>query len=353
MSVNDRAIAGLTRRAAMIGGAAAVATAALGSAAIARPGSRMPSAGTITRFDPALDHLLDPSAPIQLIARGYQWAEGPVWVKEGGYLLFSDVPANTVHRWTAREGAQPFLQPSGLSGPIPAGIREAGANGLAIDASGALVMADSGTRAIARVDLATKRKTILADRYRGKRFNSCNDVTIARDGTIYFTDPPYGLAEGDSSPLKELAFNGVYRLRPGGAVELLDGSLKRPNGIALSPTQDRLYVGCSDEAAPEIRVFDLARDGSVVRQGRQLIDFTPEFKRGLPGLPDGMKVARSGHLFASAPGGLYVLAPDGRKLGLIARGKPIANCAFGEDGRTLFMASSDAILRLRLRAKVA
>jgi gluconolactonase len=353
MSVGDRAATGLTRRAAMVGSAAAVAAAVISTEAIARTGGRVASAGTITRFDSALDRLLDPSAPIELVARGYQWAEGPVWVKRGGYLLFSDVPANTVHRWTAREGAQPLLRPSGLSGPVPAGIREAGANGLAIDASGALVMADSGTRAIARVDLATKRKTILADRHRGKRFNSCNDVTIARDGTIYFTDPPYGLVDGDASPLKELAFNGVYRLRPGGAVELLDDTSKRPNGIALSPAQDRLYVGCSDEAAPEIRVYDLATDGSIAGAGRQLVDFTPELKRGLPGLPDGMKVARSGHLFATAPGGLYVLAPDGRKLGLIARGKPIANCAFGEDGSTLFMASSDAILRLRLRAKVA
>lgn len=345
--------AGVTRRAAIVGAAVALGSAALGSAVRARPRQRKPSAATITRFDPALDQLLDPAASVEVIAQGYQWAEGPVWVDRGQFLLFSDVPANTVHRWTARGGAQPFLKPSGLAGPIPSGIREAGANGLAIDARGALVMADSGTRAIASVDLQTRRKTILADRYEGKRFNSCNDLAIARDGTIYYTDPPYGLAEGDASPLKELSFNGVYRLRPDGAVDLLDASLKRPNGVALSPAEDRLYIGCSDEAAPEIRVYDLSSTGEIVGKSRRLVDFGPELKAGLPGLPDGMKVARSGHLFASGPGGLYVLAPNGRKLGLIARGKPIANCAFGEDGRTLFMASSDAILRLRLRAKVA
>lgn len=339
----------MTRRTALAGGMTMLA-----AVAAARPSQAAGNAATITRFDPALDRLLDPTSPVEVIARGFQWAEGPVWVDhDDGYLLFSDVPTNTVYRWTARTGARPFLKPSGLSGVVPAGIREAGANGLAIDATGALVIADSGTRAIARVDLSTRRKTILAGQYEGKRFNSCNDLTIARDGTIYFTDPPYGLTDGDASPLKELPFNGVYRLRPGGAVELLDAGLKRPNGIALSPTQDRLYIGCSDEAAPEIRVYDLSAEGGVVGKGRQLVDFMPEFRRGLPGLPDGMKVARSGHLFASGPGGLYVLAPDGRKLGLIARGKPIANCAFGEDGRTLFMASSDAILRLRLRAKVA
>ena len=340
---------GMTRRAALVGGSAAV----LASAALAAPRRVTPSTGTITRFDPALDELVDATSPVELIASGYRWAEGPVWVARGSYLLFSDVPANVVHRWTPRHGVQPFLSPSGLAGPIPAGIREAGANGLAIDAAGALVMADSGTRAIARVDLATRRKTILADRYDGKRFNSCNDLTIARDGTIYFTDPPYGLAEGDASPLRELPFNGIYRLRPGGTVELLDKRVRRPNGIALSPAEDRLYVGCSNEAAPEIRCYDLSGGGPIGQTGRQLVDFTPELKRGLPGLPDGMKVASSGHLFASGPGGLYVLAPDGRKLGLIARGKPIANCAFGEDGQTLFMTSSDAVLRLRLRANVA
>lgn len=322
------------------------------SALLVAGAARATSGGTITRFDPELDRLVDPASPIEVIATGYRWAEGPVWVARGGYLLFSDVPANTVHRWTRGKGAAPFLQPSGLAGPVPAGIREAGANGLAIDHSGALIMADSGTRAIARVDLATRRKTILADRYEGKRFNSCNDVAIARDGAIYFTDPPYGLADGDTSPLKELPFNGVYRLSPTGLVTLIDRRLRRPNGIALSPRGDRLYVACSDEEAPEIRAYDLAADGAARGPGRRLVDFSGEYARGLPGLPDGLKVARTGHLFASGPGGIYVIAPDGRKLGLIAVGKAIANCAFGEDGDTLFMTASDRVLRLRLNTAV-
>lgn len=310
---------------------------------------RAAAPGSITRFDPALDAVIDPASPVEVIATGYRWAEGPVWVRRGGYLLFSDVPANTVHQWQPGKGAAPFLQPSGLAGPVLPGIREAGANGLAIDRAGALVMADSGTRAIARVDLATKRKTILADRFAGKRFNSCNDLAIAADGAIYFTDPPYGLADGDASPLKELAFNGVYRLTPGGSIDLIDRSLRRPNGIALSPKEDRLYVACSDEAAPEIRVYDLDARGLAPDGGRRLVKFTDEHARGLPGLPDGMKVSRSGHLFASGPGGIYVIAADGRKLGLIATGKAVANCAFGEDGRTLFMTSSDSIARVRLK----
>jgi gluconolactonase len=311
--------------------------------------ARAAAVGSITRLDPALDALIDPASPIEVIATGYRWAEGPVWVREGGYLLFSDVPANIVHRWTRRKGAQPFLSPSGLAGKVPAGISEAGANGLTIDAQGRLIVADSGSRAISRVDLATRRKTILADRFEGKRFNSCNDVAIGRNEAIYFTDPPYGLAGGDASPLKELDFNGVFRLLPDGVPELIDRSLSRPNGVALSPARDRLYVACSDEARPEIRVYDLARDGSAAGPGRRFVDFSAEFARKLPGLPDGLEVARTGHLFASGPGGVYIIAPDGTKLGLIATGKAIANCAFGEDGKTLFLTASDMVVRVRLK----
>jgi gluconolactonase len=305
--------------------------------------------GSITRLDPALDALIDPASPVEVIARGYRWSEGPVWVRDGGYLLFSDVPANVVYRWTRCDGARPFLSPSGLAGPIPAGIREAGANGLAVAADGGLIVADSGSRAIARVDLATKHKTILADRFEGKRFNSCNDVATGRGGAIYFTDPSYGLADGDESPLKELDFNGVFRLQPDGKVELIDRSLSRPNGIALSPAGDKLYIGCSDEKRPEIRVYDLAVDGSPTGPGRQLVDFSAELARKLPGLPDGLEVARTGHLFASGPGGLYIIAPDGTKLGMIALGKAVANCAFGEDGKTLFLTASDMVARVRLK----
>lgn len=306
--------------------------------------------GRILRFDPELDRLIDVESPIEVIAAGFRWAEGPVWVEPGRYLLFSDVPANIVYRWKAGEGARPFLDPSGLSGPIPAGIREAGANGLTLDGRGALLMADSGTRAIARVDLATRRKVIVVDRYEGRRFNSCNDLAVRRGGMIYFTDPPYGLSEGDASPLKELAFNGVYRMRSDGSgLVPVERRLTRPNGIALSPAGDRLYVANSDPADPRILMCLLAADGSAAGELAPFADFSREVARKLPGLPDGLKVARSGHLFATAPGGVHILAPDGRRLGLIATGKAIANCCFGEGGRSLFMTSSDIVARVKLR----
>jgi gluconolactonase len=307
--------------------------------------------GRITRLDPALDALIEPYSPIEVIASGFKWAEGPVWVKKGGYLLFSDVPANVAYRWKARDGARPFLSPSGLAGTIPAGIREAGSNGMVVDAKGALLMADSGTRAIARVDLATKRKTIVVGEYEGKKFNSCNDLAIGRGGMIYFTDPPYGLADGDASPLKQLDFNGVYRVNADGSdVSLIDRSLKRPNGIGVSPGMDRLYVSQSDPDAAKIFTCELAADGSASTELVPFVDFSAEVAKKLPGLPDGMKVAKSGHLFASGPGGIWVISPEGKKLGVIGTGKAAANCCFGEDGKTLFITSSDMVVKLRLKA---
>ncbi len=310
--------------------------------------ARAQATSGITRLDPALDAILDVASPIHVVADGIQWAEGPVWVREGGYLLFSDPPANIAYRWKQEEGKSVFLKPSGLAGPVPAALREPGSNGMVLDREGRLVIADSGTRAIVRVDLKTREKTILADRFEGKRLNSCNDLVIAADGTIYFTDPPYGLTEGDTSPLKEQSVNGVYRLATDGTVTLVDGTLTRPNGIGLSPDGRVLYVSVSDPATAYIYAYPIDRAG---QQGTLsvLADFRADAAKGLPGLPDGMKVAASGHLFASGPGGIHILDRTGRRLGLISTGQSAANCAFGEDGRTLFITSSDKVFRVRLK----
>jgi len=191
--------------------------------------------------------------------------------------------------------------------------------------------------------------TVIADRYDGKRFNSCNDVALHSNGTIYFTDPPYGLTEGDTSPLKELDFNGVFRLDPQGEVHLIDRDLSRPNGIGVSPARQLLYVSMSDGKRPHILAYPLDIDGGVSDEPRIFCDFSAELAQKLPGMPDGLKVAKSGHLFASGPGGIYILSPEGKKLGLISTGKAIANCAFGEDGKTLFLTSSDMIAKVRLK----
>jgi len=272
-----------------------------------------------------------------------------VWVEAGGYLLFSDPPANIVRQWRSGGPATPFLDPSGAVGFDPARVREPGANGLALDREGVLLIANSGGRSIDRLDLKTQRRETLIDRYQGKRFNSPNDLHVAKDGTIYFTDPPYGLADADHSPLRETAVNGVYRRSPDGTIDLIDGTLTRPNGIALSPDERRLYVSVSDDTAPRIMRYDLDAGGRP-GAGRVWLDAKPMQTGGAPGLPDGMKVARDGTLVCSVPGGMMLLTPEAEPLGLIATGAPIANAAFGEGGRALFLTANDRVLRVPLRA---
>lgn len=302
----------------------------------------------VIRLDPALDALLDADAAVEVLERGFEWAEGPVWVnRDGGFLLFGDPVRNVAYRWTEKERLRPFLSPSGLQTPVPAEIREPGANGLALDGKGGLLIADSGTRAIARIDLASRRRTILAERFEGKRFNSPNDLVVARNGTIYFTDPPYGLAGGDASPLREHTVNGLYRLDPDGRIRLLDGDQRRPNGVGLSPDERTLYLALSDEHRPEVLAYAL--DGRGLPTGmRRFHDMREQRARGWPGLPDGMDVGPDGHVFATGPGGVHVLSPEGKLLGVIATGQAVANCCIGEGGRSLFLTSDDRLCRIRL-----
>jgi gluconolactonase len=329
----------LDRRAVLAGGLALSMAAAL-------PVRAAEVTPRIRRIAPGLDRIVDANAPIETIATGIQWAEGPVWVPKGRFLLFSDPPANVMRQWSRKGGVREFLRPSGLPNPDPKLIREAGSNGLALDRQGRLIIADSGSRALVRYDLAARTRTTLADRYQGKRFNSLNDAHVAKNGAIWFTDPPYGLADGDASPLKEASQNGVYRWDPDGTVTLIDGTLNRPNGVALSPDEKQLFVSVSDDQAPRVMIYDLDAHG-MPSASRVWLDARPMLPG--PGLPDGMKVAANGTHFQSVPGGMGIFAPDAEQLGLIETGFPIANCAFGEDGRTLFLTANDRVLAVRLR----
>ncbi len=317
-----------------------------------------PTVGRVDRLDPALDALVPPGARIEQLAVGFAWAEGPVWRRDarGGHLLFTDVPGNTIYRWEEDRGVSVFLRPSGLAGPNPPG-RELGANGLTLDRAGALVMADHGNRQVARLDERTFTKVPLADRFEGRRLNSPNDVVFGANGDLYFTDPPYGLASQDADPAKELPFNGVFRRSAAGALALVTRELTRPNGLALSPDGRTLYVANSDRERALWMAYDVDADGTVrgapAARGRVLFDATPLVRRGLAGLPDGLRVAADGTLFATGPGGVLVLTPDGRHLGTIATGRPTANCAFGDDGRTLYITAQDRLLRVRLAARGA
>jgi gluconolactonase len=328
--------------------ALAAALLAIAGAATAAP---LPVAGTIVKEKPALGSLIVAGAKVEKIADGVTWAEGPVWIRDGGYLLLSDPPENRMFRWSAKDGLGIFMKPSGFAGTDTSIFREAGSNGLIPgDKPGTILMADSGSRGIARLDLATKKKTFLATQYDGKQFNSPNDLVLARDGSIWFTDPPYGLKDLDKSPAKQLAFNGVYRRLPNGRVRLIDRSLTFPNGIGLSPDQRTLYVSVSDPDQAKIYAYSLDATGKVLNR-RVFADMTPLVKQGLPGLPDGMKIDTHGNLFASGPGGIHILSPKGVELGLIKTAVASENCAFGEDGRTLFIASTHAVLRVRTKTR--
>jgi gluconolactonase len=315
----------------------------IGSGAIAEP----LAAGKTTRYAPEFDAVIATTERVEKLADGFTWAEGPTWIANGQYLVFTDVPENTMYRWSPQQGLSVFLKPSGYGGPPIAGIREAGANGLMYEGADSVLLADSGTRLIARLDLRTKQKKTLVERFEGKRFNSPNDVIRKRDGTIFFTDPPYGLKEMNTSPLKEQKFNGVYRLDLDGTVRVIDDSLTFPNGIALSPDERTLYVANSDEKQPIWMAYTLSDDGEPTAK-RVFADASDLQKQNAPGLPDGLRVASNGYLFATGPGGVIVFTPQGKRLGRIETGAAIANCAFGDDGRTLYMTSHKMLARVRL-----
>lgn len=303
-----------------------------------------PTLGSIERLDPALDAVLAPDAKIEQLADGFHWAEGPVWLPREKSLVFSDVPENTAYRWSAGKGITVFLQPSGWTGDA-AQARE-GSNGLALDGQGRLVLAQHGDRRIGRLTPGSPGFATLADRYDGKRFNSPNDLCFDRAGRIYFTDPPYGLPKGVEP---ELGFQGVYRLDTDGRVTLITKELERPNGIALSPDERTLYVANSHPPRAIILAIPLSADGQP-GTSRVFFDATPLMAKDRPGLPDGMKVDRAGNLWATGPGGVLVISPQGKHLGTLLTGRSTANCAFGEDGSTLFLTADSMLLRVKTKA---
>ena len=312
----------------------------------------MPKPPGIERLDPGLDTLIAPDATIEVLAGGYDWSEGPVWVKSGGYLLFSDIPRNAIIRWKEGEGARPYLTPSGYTGTGPRG-GETGSNGLTLDREGRLVLAQHGDRRIARMDAPLDKPlptfTTLADRYNGSRFNSPNDLVFHSNGDIYFTDPAYGMEKQWEDPARELDYAGVFRRAKDGTVTLLTREMTRPNGLAFSPDERHLYVAQSDQDAAIWRVFDVKADGTI-ENSRVLLDVT-SMTKSRTGLPDGMKIDEGGNLFATGPGGVLVISPQGKHLGTIQTGQATSNCAFGDDGRTLYMTADDYLMRVKLRTK--
>jgi gluconolactonase len=301
----------------------------------------------IDRWDAAMDAIVPADWKIEKLAEGFGWAEGPIWIREGNYLLFTDVPGNKMWKWSEKGGLEKFLDPSGAANPDPAIWREAGANGLAIRDSKSILLADTGNRMIQRLDLKSKKKKPVAVKFEGKRLSSPNDVTRMKSGVLFFTDPPYGFKKFDEAPEKEISFNGVYRMGKDGKVSVVEKELHRPNGVALSPDETTLYVTQSEPTRAIIMAYSL--DGSGKVTGKKLFhDFTDLVGPGAPGLPDGLTVAADGTIFTTGPGGVLVLSKDGKRLGRISDGKATANCKFGEDGKTLFLTSHNMLARIRL-----
>jgi len=305
--------------------------------------TNFPTFGKIDRFDPAFDKLVPPDAKLEKLAEGLVWSEGPVWIRDGGYLVFSDVPKNTAFKWKEGEGISVFLKPSGYSGSTARGD-EPGSNGLTVDSQGRLVLCQHGDRRVARLE-KDRTQTTLADKYLGKRLNSPNDLVYKSNGDLYFTDPPYGLKGENQDPKKELPYNGVYRLSKNGELTLLTSELTYPNGIALSPDEQTLYVAVSDPKQAIWMAYDVQPDGTIAN-GRVFFDATSRVKEG-NGVPDGMKVDKAGNIFATGPGGVFVFTPAGKLLGIIDTGQPTANCAWGDDGSTLYIMANHYLSRIK------
>ena len=305
--------------------------------------------GSLEFLDPAMKEFFDKNAQIELLAEGFDWAEGPVWVDRLNGVLFSDVPNNKVYMWNEKKGLSIFLEPSGMTNYSPTNKTD-GSNGLALDKNGNLILCQHGDRTVARLKKWKFKKPsfdIIVEKYEGKRLNSPNDLVFDKSGSIYFTDPPYGLKIQDDDPLKELNFNGIYRWSESKGIELLSKSMKRPNGIILSKDEKTVYVGNSDKDNNVILAFDNDKNGLV--NERVFFDGN-NLSKNRVGLFDGLKLHSSGIIFTTGPGGVLLLDSKGKHLGTIMPGKATANCAFDSNESYLYLTSDNVLARIKLKS---
>ncbi len=323
--------------------AVALLTVACSAAPPSAPAPAKPAAiGSIVRLAPGLDALVPADAQIEKLAGGFTFTEGPIW-RPSGVLWFSDVVGNVVRQWSPDGKVTEILNPGGYDGKgnLPAGGFN-GPNGMTADKDGAVLLCQHGYRRIVRISKDLK-VTTLVDKFEGKKFNSPNDLVYRSDGSLYFTDPPYGLPKQDSDPAKELKFNGVFRLA-GGKLQVVIKDLTRPNGIAFSPDQKTLYISNSDEQHKVWMAYDVAENGTA-SNGRVFADVTTEKEDGLP---DGMKVDEKGNIYATGPGGVWVFSPAGEHLGTIKPPETPANCNWGDDGKSLYITARTGLYRIKL-----
>ncbi len=310
-----------------------------------------PTVGSVDRLDAELDQIISTDAQLELLAEGFDWSEGPVWVtEEGGYLLFSDIPPNRIYKWKEGDSISLYLEPSGFSGEDFTG-REPGSNGLLIDDEGNLVLCQHGNRQMGRMNAPLSNPqpeyTTIVGQYEGKRLNSPNDAVFHSNGDLYFTDPPYGLPGGADSDAKELDFQGVYRFSASdSSLTLLSQEMSRPNGIGLSPDEKTLYVANSDSERAVWMAFDVLDDGNV-DNGRVLYDATERMGQE-KGAPDGMAIHSQGYIFATGPGGVWIFNAEGTHLGTLKTGQATANCTLTDDESFLYITADMYLMRIAL-----
>jgi len=316
-----------------------------------RPASTPSTFETIGSVTVSKTGLIDTASKIEKLGGDYGWSEGPVWVEKLGAILFTDVPGNTIWKYKDGEGLTEYMRPSGAVPPLPDYTSSPGANGLIMLDADHLIVPDHGNRTLWRHNVETQERIVLADSFEGKRLNSPNDAALHSSGIIFFTDPPYGLKGQDDNSAKELDFNGVFALYPDGSMKIVDRDLPRPNGVILSPDERTLYVANSDPATANWTAYDVSKSGDISNP-RVIAEAFEELKAGKPGNPDGMAMAEDGTLFATGPGGVWMMSPTGEKLGLISTGTAIANVTFGgDDGRDLYMTSHSFLARTRTQVK--
>lgn len=302
------------------------------------------NAAGIKILHPEFEKYVNSSAVVEVLAEGFKWTEGPVWVEALDALLFSDVPNNKIYKWSEANGLSIFLDPSGYTGITP-NAKKSGSNGLTLDHDGNLVICMQGDRRIAKLDnWETKAFKTIVNAYEGNQLSSPNDLVYAQNGDLYFTDPPYGLKAPDY-PLRELPFSGVFKFTAEGTLSLIIKDLSKPNGIAISNDQKTLYVTISDRSFPRIMAYDITTTGvknpRIFFDGSALMDKTR-------GNFDGLKIHPSGAVFSTGPGGVLVFTPQGKHLGTINTGHRTANCAFDASFEYLYMTSHRYLTRIKL-----
>ncbi len=305
--------------------------------------------GDIERIDPLLDSIIKPGTKAEIIAQGFGWSEGPLWVEKMNALIFSDIPKNKIYKWTPEKGQELYLTPSGYTGQTKR-KGSIGSNGLILDSEGNLVICQQGNRQMAKMDASINQPApkfiSIASKFNGKFFSSPNDAVYNSMGELFLTDPPYGLLKYDADPEKEIPYNGVYKVKKNGQVILLIDSLPMPNGIAFFPGEKKLLVSCTDGVKPNWYVYDVNEDS--LTNGKIFYSSLGSPKEDKGG-PDGLKIDKQGNVFATGPGGIWFFNSQGKLLGKLHLSEQTSNCALSSDEKTLYITNNMYVLRVKMR----